>query len=443
MTDSTSAADLGRREYLRGAAAAGVAGTTLFAGCLTGGGDGGDDVEGVPSEPAEDETFEIVHWWTAGGEEEALNALLESYRNEYDYSGSDINNNPAPGGAGSAIDTAIQTRVIDGDPPSTFQIWPGGSLTPYTDADVLNPINDVWTDEMEDAYLDGVIETAQSGGDFVSVPLNIHRLNQLFYNVDVVEDAGIDVDSLSSPADVLGAMETADSEGYIGMAHQTGSVWSTLQLWEIVFLGQNGADAYRDILDGNVGDYESEIESSLQLVADYTDYISPNASSVTWDEANRAVIEGEAAFLHQGDWAAGQYGSAEGFEYGTDWDYVPYPGTSGMYSIVMDSFVMPSPNPSPTMTKQWLRHCGSTDGQVAFNTIKGSIPPRTDVSMDDFPPFLQDQAEDFDASEEQVPTIAHGSGTDPDSKSTFEQIFSGFLENWNASETASQIVDQI
>ncbi|AGN02752.1 sugar ABC transporter substrate-binding protein [Salinarchaeum sp. Harcht-Bsk1] len=442
MTNSTESG-LGRREYMRGAAAAGAAGTTLFAGCLTGDDGGGDGVEGVPDEPAEDETFEIVHWWTAGGEEEALNALIDSYTEAYGYSGSDINNNPAPGGAGSAIDTAIQTRVIDEDPPSTFQIWPGGSLTPYTDADALNAINDVWTDEMESSYLDGVIDTAQDGDDFVAVPLNIHRLNQVFYNVEVAEDVGVDLGGLSSPEDLLDAMASADEAGYIGMAQQTGSVWSTLQLWEMVFLGQHGADTYRDVLDGNVGDYESQIQESLQLIVDYREYFTPNASSVTWDEANQDVISGDALLIHQGDWAAGQYAAAEGFDYGSGWDYATVPGTSDVYSIVMDSFVMPDPNPSPTMTKQWLRHCGSVEGQIAFNTRKGSIPPRTDVSMDEFPPFLQDQSSDFGDSSEQIPTIAHGSGTDPDSKSTFEQIFSGFLENWNASETAGQIVDQI
>jgi len=414
----------------------------MLAGCLTGD-DGGDDVEGVPDEPAEDEELELVHWWTAGGEEAALNDLLESFRNEYGYSGGDINNNPAPGGAGSAIDTAIQSRVSSGDPPSTFQIWPGGSLDPYTSEDLLNPINDVWTDEMDSAYLDGVKETARHDGDFVAVPLNIHRLNNLFYNVNVVEDAGIDVDGLSDGEDLLTAMETADSEGYIGMAHQTSSTWSTLQMWEMVFMAQNGVDAYRDVLDKNVSDHESALEESLQLVVDYSDYISPNSASVTWDEANQAVIDGDAAFLHQGDWAVGEYQTASGFDYGEDWDMVPFPGTGGVYAIVMDSFVMPTNNPSPTMTKQWLRQCGSIDGQETFNRTKGSIPPRTDVPTDDYPEFLQDQASDFSDSDEQVPSIAHGSGIDPDGKSQFEEIFSGFIESWNASETASRIVDEL
>lgn len=442
MTDNTCEDGFGRRDYMRSAAAVGAAGTTLFAGCLTGDGDG-NDTEGVPDEPAEDEEFEIVHWWTAGGEEAALNALMQSYRDEYEYSEGDINNNPAPGGAGSAIDAAIQSRVSDGDSPSTFQIWPGGSLTPYTDADLLDSINDVWTDEMEESYLEGVMDTARNDGDFVAVPLNIHRLNNVFYNVEVVEDAGIDVESLSDGEDLLQALETADSEGYIGMAHQTSGQWSTLQLWEMVYLAQNGVDSYRDILDRNVADHESEIETSLQLVADYSDYFSPNAGSVTWDEANEAVIEGDAAFLHQGDWAVAEYQGEENFEYGSEWDSSTFPGTGGLYSIVVDSFVMPTSNPSPTMTKQWLRHCGSEAGQHAFNQAKGSIPPRTDLSTDDYPQFLQDQASDFDASDDQIATIAHGSGIDPEGKSLFEEIFSGFIENWNASQTTSRIVDEI
>ena len=425
MTSEHTDVEVDRRTYVKGAAALGALGTTTIAGCTD---DSGE--------------FEIVHWWTAGGEEEALDALLEGFLEEYDYDEGVIDNNPAPGGAGTAVDAAIQSRVIDEDPPSTFQIWPGESLRPYTDADVLASLEDHWDDDQRDAYLDDVVDLASPEGEIVAVPINIHRMNNIFYNVDVVDDADVDLGDVEDPEAFLDVLEAVDDAGYTGLAHQTGSEWSTLQMWESLFIGQHGVDAYQTFLDRDVEAVESEIEESLELVVDYREYFSPDASSIEWDEANNQVINGDAAFLHQGDWAAGQYGTAD-LEYGEDWDYIAVPGTEDVYHVVMDSFVMPEPNPSPEITEEFVTYCGSVDAQERFNPIKGSIPPRTDVPTDEFPPFLQDQMDDFEASTAQPPTVAHGSGFDPAGKSELEEIFSEFIENWDASETTGRILSDL
>ncbi|PSP56022.1 carbohydrate ABC transporter substrate-binding protein [Halobacteriales archaeon QS_1_67_19] len=413
-----------RRTLLRAAGAVGIAG-------------------GVPaavSAQSEGE-LEIVHWWTAGGEQEAIQALIEGF--EEQNPDVEVVNNPAPGGAGSALDTVIKNRILNQDPPSTFQIWPGQSLVEFVEGDVLRDIGDsVWTDGMREAYLDGVQELARPQGNFVSVPLNIHRLNNLFFNVGVLEDAGVDLSDVDSPSALLEAMETVDAEtDAVPMAHQTQAPWSTLQLWEDVLVGEAGVDVYTDILDGNVADNEEAVRGSLDLVTQYKDLFNQDAGSISWDQANGKLIEGDAAMIHQGDWAAGQYKASEGFEFESEWDAAPFPGTSGVYHIVSDSFTFPKPNPSPEATTKWLQWIGSVEGQEIFNPIKGSIPPRTDVPTDDFGPFLTRQAEDFSGSDSQPPTIAHGTGVEPEVKSNIEGAFASFIENWNVDRAYEGLVN--
>jgi glucose/mannose transport system substrate-binding protein len=447
MTNDTNSS-LTRRRYIKAGGAAGA--TIAIAGCL-GGGDGDSDGEetttasddgGTTQSDDGGQELEIVHWWTAGGEKDALNALIEGF--EQEYPDVDVTNNPAPGGAGSALDTEIQSRIINENPPSTFQIWPGKALNTYLESDVLVDIGDsVWDEGMRDAYLDGVKDMSQSAdGEFVAVPLNIHRLNNLFYNVSVLEDAGVDPASLDSPSALLDAMETIDAETDAApMAHQTQAVWSTLQMWEDVLIGHAGVDTYQDVIAGNVADNETAVRESLQLVADFREYFNEDAGSVAWDEANGKVIQGNAAFIHQGDWAAGQYGAAEDFEYDSDWGNVAFPGTDGVYHVVADSFVMPTSNPSPEATEKWLSYCGSVDGQERFNPVKGSIPPRTDVPNDEFGPFLTAQREDFDTSDAQPPTIAHGTGVTPQVKSNVEAAFSAFVGNWNVDAAYDELTN--
>ncbi|OVE83031.1 ABC transporter substrate-binding protein [Natronolimnobius baerhuensis] len=433
----TRESPLSRRQYIQ---IAGATGAVALAGCAEdedpedldddsdAGNGGSDDV---------DEELEIVHWWTAGSEEEAFNALVEGFEEEYDEYG--VEDNPAPGGAGAAIDAEIQTRVLDQDPPGTFQIWPGEALRDYLDADTLEPVADYWDDE--DAYVDGVLDAAAPDGDLVIAPINIHRLNNVFYNTEVLDDAGVDPDDLESPEDLLEAFEAVDDAGYVGLAQQTQEPWGALQFWEMVFIGQHGVDAYEQFLDGEAAELEAEIEESLEFVEAVSEYHNEDAGTVAWDEANNDVITGDAAFHHNGDWAAGEYQGADDFEYGDDWDYMVFPGTEGMYAMVMDGFVYPSNNPTPDATEAFISYCTTTDAQERFNPHKGSIPPRTDVPTDDFPPFLQDQMDDFESSDQQTVSISHGSGLNPAQASEVEEAFAVFTDNWDVDETTQELVN--
>ena len=434
---------ISRRRYVAGA---GTLATVAVAGCS----DDPEDDAGIDDDDTDDGTddtdedrpeLEIVHWWTAGGEEDAYNALLDGFREE--HPDVEIVDNPAPGGAGSAIDTVIQNRVLDQNPPSTFQIWPGQALTPYTDEDLLEDIGDsVWDEEMREAYLDGITELSRPGGDLVAVPINIHRMNNLFYNVEVVESAGVDPTDIDDPQGLLDALQAVEENtDAVPLAHQTQAPWSTVQLFEDVFIGQQGTDDYTSFIEGNVAELEDEVREALEQLSEYADYYPEDAGSISWDQGNDRLIEGEAAFIHQGDWAAGQYRAADGFEFGENWDMVPFPGTDGVYHSVIDSFVFPTNNPSPDATERFLNYAGSVDAQERFNPIKGSIPPRTDVPTDDFGPFLSRQIEDFGDSNAQPPTIAHGTAVAPAIASSMEEAFANFNDNRNVDTAYEAIRD--
>jgi len=455
MTGTNEESDVSRRSYLK-AAGAGTLGVTGLAGCMggggsqeetttegettTAGGDGGDETTTEGDSSTDYNTLEVQHWWTGGDGQVAVEALFEGFAEAYPEI--EVDQNPVSGGAGQNLETVIKKRVLNDNPPSSWQAWPGANLQPYIEADKLEDIGEsVWGQNgMKDAYLDGPKEAARPDGTFVTVPLNIHRINNLFYNVSVVEEAGVDPASIETPGDLVDAMETVESEtDAVGMAHQTSSAWSTTQLWATVLLGENDVETYNAFADGNVADNQEAVTSSLQTVVDYTDYFNDDAGSVSWTEANQKILNGEAAFFHQGDWAAGMYRSQDDFAFEDDWDHVPFPGTEGVYALNMDSFPFPSNNPSPEATTKFLQYVGSVDAQERFNPKKGSIPPRTDVPSDEFGPFLTRQMDDFANSESQVQSIEHGLAVPPNPKSNISDAMAGFISNWNVDETYSQL----
>lgn len=448
MTDPNST--INRRTYLKGtvtaaalAATAGCSSNSNSEGDATTSGDSSADSDGDETQAPESDSapLEIQHWWTGGDGNAAITALLEGFGEAYPEV--DIKQNPVSGGAGQNLHTVIKKRVLNKDPPSTWQAWPGANLTPYTDAGALNDIGEsVWDHNgMKDAYLAGPKDAAKPADKFVTVPINIHRLNNLFYNVEVVEDVGVDPSSVGSPSELVDVLKQVTDAGYVGMAQQTKSAWSTEQLWAQVLLGEHGVDTYMNAIDGSPD--KDAIQDALEITISYKEYFNNDASSLSWTEANKKVINGDAAFFHQGDWAAGMYRGAEGFEFGDHWDQVAYPGTDGVYALNMDSFPFPANNPSPETTTKFLRYCGTADAQSRFNPKKGSIPPRTDVSKDNFGPFLSRQMDDFANSNAQPPSITHGLAVGPDMKTKVDEAFGNFISSWDAATTADELASAL
>ena len=419
MTQDRGESGLSRRRLLQTAGVAAVAG---LAGC---GGDSGP------------EPIELLHAWSEGDGNAAIGALIDGFQEE--HSDIEFAEEPVDGAARSNLDQVIQNRLQSGDPPSTFQTWPGKTLEKFGDA-YEDIEGDVWNEDLKNNYRSGPQEQAQHNGNYVAVPLNIHRINNLFYNTSVLDDAGVDAQELSSHSDLVDACQTvSDNTDAIPFAQQTSGTWSTTQLWETILLGQAGSEGYDAFINGN-GD-QSQVETALEAVVDLTDYYPSDSSSLSFTEANTMVIDGNAAFIHQGDWAAGAYDSEEDFEYGDDWGQVTYPGTSGNYLLNMDSFPFLADNPSPEATKTFLSYCGTAEAQVLFNAEKGSIPPRSDADVSDLNQFQQDQFDDFTGADAQPPSIEHGLAVSPNIKTNISDAFSGFLESSDASGTAQALIE--
>ena len=424
--------NVSRRTVLTTTSAAAVAG---LAGCSGGGGGGGDDGGDGGSSPSNE--LELLHAWSSGDGNAAIAALIDGFQEE--HPDVEFAEEPVDGAARSNLDQVVLNKLQANDPPSTFQTWPGNTLAKF-DGAYEDIEGDVWDEDLKENYLAGPQEQAQYNGTYVTVPLNIHRINNLFYNTAVLEEAGVDPESLSSPSDVVDACATvAENTDAVPFAQQTSGSWSTVQLWETILLGQAGIDGYEAFINGE-GD-TGAVESALQSVVDLNEYYPSDSSSISFTEANTMVMDGDAAFIHQGDWAAGAYSNADDFAYGEDWGQVTYPGTSGSYLLNMDSFPYLANNPSPEATKQFLSYCGSAEGQVLFNAEKGSIPPRSDADVSSLNTFQQDQFEDFNAADNQPPSIQHGLAVSPGVSTNISSAFSGFLEDYDAAATAEALIN--
>jgi glucose/mannose transport system substrate-binding protein len=456
MTDENTGDSLSRRRYVK--LFGGTASVMAIAGCGgdggDGGGDGGDGDGGdgggdggdggtTPTQTSESgyETLSMQHWWTGGAGGEAMDLLQEEFTNK--HSDIEIQDNPVAGGAGQNLQAVIRQRVLEGDPPSTWQDWPGRNLADYVESDALKDITELFEEGgMFDNYREGPLLAARAGNEDnppVAVPLNIHRVNNLFYDIESVEEAGVDPSSLSDPTEYNEMLEQlADAQDKAPLSVSLSAPWTALQLWVANFLGYHGAEAYNAFRagEGDVG----MIEEALEATKTQMQYVTEDAGSISNDTAHAKLPQGEAVTGMEGDWMAGNLIAADGYNYDEHWQHVAWPGSDGIYNINTDGFPYPKPNPSPRATDEWMLWVGSAEAQRMFNPIKGAIPCRSDVDISEFNPFLQDQFDDYQNTTG-VLTVTHGDGATPQQGTTLKNAMSRFIEQQNVQATAPALRD--
>lgn len=377
---------------------------------------------------------EVAHFWAEGDGRQMLDAVLEEFRSRHpDVSVTD-----------RSYDNhglAIKSRILQEDPPSLFVEWPGGNMEPYHEADALRSIDDVWRENgWAEAFIEGPRERAQMGGEYVAVPLDIHRMNNVFYRVEAAEAVGVDPSRIADPREFLEVLRQCEDGDRIGMHQPMKDPSDVLQLWANIFIGQFGAEAFAAVTGGDVGGHESEIEEAVELVDRYADLASDDAAFLGMIDASDRFVDGGSVFFHHGDWMGGIYAEVDGFDYGRDWERADFPGTDGVYMMGIDSIVAADDGEALSDgARTFLEFVGSAPALETLNRAKGSIPPRRDVSMDAFPRFLQEQFRDFEAASH-FPA-GHALQVDPETYIETQTAFSEFVADRDVERTARALVE--
>jgi glucose/mannose transport system substrate-binding protein len=416
-----------RRRILRTAGVTSTAALGL-AGCLGGGGGSGGNGSGNNSGGGNSNaSLEVMHGWTGGDGAKAIQALTNGFKNKYP----DMKTNfRAVGGGGNVnLNSTVARRLSNNNPPSSFAGWPGENLVQY-EGILMDIGQSVWQQAgLKKVITDASQKRCKMGGNYVTVPIGSHRLNNLFFNKSVVNEAGVDPTSWKNVDDLIQGLKTIKQDtNKVPLAKGMKSPFLGLQFWVEIFLSQFGQSAYMDFINGN-GD-KQKVRKSLQTTKTIlSNYINEDAATIGYTTANQKVISGNAATIHNGNWMYGMYRSAQGFEYKKDWGWIPFPGTQNTYVYHLDSFIVPANNPTPEKTKKWERYVGSKQAQIEFNRRKGSVPLRTDIKPKKLPPYLTLTYKDLLNADELPPTMAHGLAVPPqilgNVKSAFGDNFMG------------------
>ncbi|WP_290906218.1 ABC transporter substrate-binding protein [Halomonas sp.] len=384
---------------------------------------------------------EVLHWWTSGGEARAANVLKELMEAE----GHEWQDFAVAGGGGETAMTVLKSRAMSGNPPSAAQIK-GPEIQEWGELGLLGDLDAVAEAEgWNDLLPETVAEIMRHNGQYVAVPVNVHRVNWLWANPEVLDAAGVAMPTtLDELFEVAGAIREA---GYIPLAHG-GQAWQDATVFESVLLATGGSEFYRQALvdlDPEALGSDSMVKA-LETFKRLRELMDDDMPGRDWNIATSMVIQGDAAMQLMGDWAKGEF-TAAGLTAGDDYLCATAPGTAGAFTFNIDSLAMfRVTGEAEREAQQTLaRLVLEPTFQQAFNQAKGSIPARPDLDMNDFDSCARQSLDDFQRTAKSgglVPSMAHGMAVRADVQGAIFDVVTNYFNSRDmvAEEAARRMV---
>jgi len=368
------------------------------------------------------QSVEVLHWWTSGGEASALSVLKKTLESQ----GVTWNDMPVAGGGGEAAMTALRSRVTSGNPPTAVQML-GFDILDWAKQGVVADLNDVAAKNNWDKTVPAAIQKfSKYNGKWIAAPVNIHSTNWVWANKEVLAKAGITKEPKNFDEFIADAQKVQKA-GFIAIAHG-GQPWQEATIFDGVVLSTGGVDYYRKAfieLDQTALKSPTTLKV-FQRMSQIRKLVDKDFSGRDWNVASGMVIGGKAGFQIMGDWAKGEFIKA-GKVPGKDFLCWRFPGTQGDVSFNTDQFVMfKLADPAKTEAQKKLAADILDPGfQSAFNVVKGSAPVRSDVSDAAFDDCgkkaIRDVAE-ANAKNTLVGSIAHGHAVPASIKNAFYDV---------------------
>jgi glucose/mannose transport system substrate-binding protein len=250
-----------------------------------------------------------------------------------------------------------------------------------------------------------VVQKQTLNGMSVALPVNIQRLNSIFYNKRLFAEHGLVPPTTMAEFKTLVA-KLKDDGGVTPMA--IGNQWDWT-FWMFVFtcIGPNimGPDHYATYFSGHAASPDDAklvemLETALYFRCGPTPekgcdgYFNADMDEIDHYPSVEAFIDGfqtdqsKIAMLPAGDWVKSWIKDA-GLTPGEDFDAFECPvmdaADERLFIASYDSIAAMKKAANPQAADVFLRYFGSVEGQVAFNAKKGSIPVRTDVDLAQYP----------------------------------------------------------
>lgn len=352
----------------------------------------------------------VYHWWTAGGEKQAIEAVIGGF--EGTYAKQDAKSNAVPGGAGGAMVMKVKTLQQANRAPESFQAHPGEEIQPYLAADMLFDLSGLWQElGLRERMIGKIADlcVADDGGYYI-VPVGIHKTNTVFYNIHMFEEYGIAIPDHANITwdefwNICEQFKAKLPEGKYALDLGDRKGWTAGQLFENIMMGTD-PQIYEDFINGKAT--QEQVQQVLDTFKKLMDYVAPDHAAREWFETAGRVVAGDYAMYIMGTWMQ-PFLTSQGWVYGKDYGVFTMPGTEGYYGMCIDGFVVSNASANVEGGVKWAASVADHDVQIAFSRVKESVSPYLDTPDDTYNELtLIFRNELLDESIVAYPSFTHG-----------------------------------
>ena len=424
------------------------------------------------STPTANGSIDVLSWWTSTSESSALNILVDRY--EKQNPGASVDEIAVVGGGGSQAHVVLATRIAQGDPPDVWQSLVGGNITAWHNAGAVGDVSSLFTDEVKAQLPEDVLSSVSVDGKQYAVPLSAHRANVLMYNRDVLKSAGI-----AEPGEgytleqFLADLDALKAKGTTALCIGGADSISTAGLFESVLLATVGKEGWEKIEADRFDWSGQEAQNALSTFGRLMDHTDATGANNTWSEASGRLAAGECGFYQMNDsafaestalndsGAAASAAPSAGTSTGTPSSTAPsagtsadtpsstapsadtpstdaspvaatvFPGTEGMFLMVVDSFVVSSSTDNRDGANAFLTTALDPQVETDFCKVKGCVPVRNDADVSSLTPYQQ-QTADALRSQTVLNSISYGEVISPAMQDGFFQAVKNYIATRDA-----------
>ena len=275
-------------------------------------------------------------------------------------------------------------------------------------------------------------------GKWISAPVNVHSTNWVWANKAILDELGIAVPTTWD--ELVAAMQKVKDAGKVAVAHG-GQPWQDATIFDAVAMSTGGPEFYKKaFIDLDTEALGSDtMKEAFDRMTVIRGFVDDNFSGREWNLASAMVINGDAAFQFMGDWAKGEFLNA-GKVPDQDFLCFRFPGTQDQVTFNSDVFVMFDQGGQISPEQEALaKAIMAPEFQAAFNKVKGSVPARTDVPVDDFDACGKKAYDELKAASESgnlFGSMAHGHANPASVKNAMYDVITAHFNGEYDSETA-------
>ena len=318
----------------------------------------------------------VFNNWSAASEIGALNVV----RGAFQAQGGIWNDITIAHDTGASI--PLINMVTGGNPPDVFIENNVSLRRQMMKQGLLADLTSFYNASGADKFIPKAAKDAMVvDGKVVSIPLGIHIVGTMFYNIAAAKKAGVDPKSWKTVDAMFADFPKIRKAGLLPLV--VGA-----QKWQEDYLlgalvAQVDGQVYDDVfgLTPKKASIDSKgMRDALALFRKIQQESDPGAANRNWNDTTALVIRGDALMQFHGDWMKGEFIGAKKV-LGVDYDTFFLPGAKGVVVTVDEETFLKPNNDTKKNTQELLAGIMlQKDITEKFAAIKGSTPIRTDAT---------------------------------------------------------------